>query len=429
MVAVRENGAWSTASALPGSATSFVRGQVSVDDDGSGTAVYTGTANDGVGRLYGSRTAWPALAVSSSSVPGTTPLKNTTASSTAWAPTWQYTRPASAWSLTLTDPAGRTVRTLTGTPDDGLKAEPHWNGRTTSGAYAPNGPLTWTLHATQDGAAPAVRLASGTVTVTGGAAVAHDFGGASATPDGTGDLLTLDSAGALSFMLGKASTGTFSGKVAGSGWATSVRAVPLGDLNGDRCNDVLVRLGSGAVRLYKPGCNAPLKPTTPYTTLSTSSGWNQYDVLTSPGDVTRDGRPDLIARNATTGAVYLYKGTGTLSARVKLQDNWKSYKKIVGAGDLNGDGIGDLLVQDKANNLYRFYGRGTGYFSPGVLDANWGGTYNAVVGVGDLNGDGNADIIARDTGGNLYRHNGNGNGTLAARTLISKGWSAYKALS
>ncbi|MET9116045.1 FG-GAP-like repeat-containing protein [Streptomyces longwoodensis] len=429
MESVRKNGTWTAATALPGSANAFVHGEISVGDDGTATAVWTGTAN-GVDRLYGARTAWPTLAVSGSSVPATAPLKNTTPSSTTWAPTWQLSRPASAWSLTLTDPAGRTVRTLTGTPD-GLTAAANWNGRTASGAYAPNGPLTWTLRATQEGATQTVKLASGTVTVTGGAAVARDFGGASATPDGTGDLLTLDSAGTLSFMLGKASTGTFSGKVAGSGWATSVKAIPFGDLNGDRCNDVLVRFSSGAVRLYRPGCNTPLKPTTPYTTLATS-GWNQYDVLTAPGDVNKDGRPDLIARNATTGTVYLYKGTstGTLSARVKLYDDWKTYKQVVGAGDLNGDGIGDLLAQDKANNLYRYLGTGKGTFSARVkLFTNWGATYNAVVGVGDLNRDGKTDIVARDTGGNLYRQLGTGTGTVGARTLIAKGWSAYKALS
>ncbi|KOU66583.1 hypothetical protein ADK57_18280, partial [Streptomyces sp. MMG1533] len=96
--------------------------------------------------------------------------------------------------------------------------------------------------------------------------------------------------------------------------------------------------------------------------------------------------------------------TGTLSARVKLYDNWKTYKKIVGVGDLNGDGIGDLLAQDKANTLYRYYGKGNGTFSARTkLFANWGGSYNVVVGVGDITDDGKADIVSRDTGGNLYR--------------------------
>ncbi|KUN02200.1 hypothetical protein [Streptomyces canus] len=65
--------------------------------------------------------------------------------------------------------------------------------------------------------------------------------------DGIGELLTLNSSGALTFQQGKGK-GTFSDKVSGSGWPTSVRAAPFGDLSGDRCNDVLVRLSSGALR-------------------------------------------------------------------------------------------------------------------------------------------------------------------------------------
>jgi hypothetical protein len=50
--------------------------------------------------------------------------------------------------------------------------------------------------------------------------------------------------------------GTFTGKRTGSGWPTTVKAVPFGDLSGDRCNDVLVRFSSGALRAYRPACGA-----------------------------------------------------------------------------------------------------------------------------------------------------------------------------
>ncbi|MGW3668512.1 FG-GAP repeat domain-containing protein [Streptomyces sp. NPDC005141] len=352
--------------------------------------------------------------------------------STAWTGDWQLSRPVTSWSLTFTSEqsgaTGRATRTITGGAVS-ARMSVNWNGKTAGGSHFPNGHFAWTLKATGTGTSTATTVATGKGFLSEGAAVRHDFGSVDG-PDGRGDLLTLNSSGGLTVQQGTG-TGKFGSKTTGTGWSTSVKVIPFGDMNGDRCNDVLVRLSSGALRLYKPGCNAAVRPTTSYTTLATS-GWTQYDVLTSPGDVSGDGRPDLIARVASSGTVYLYKGTGTgtLSARVKLYDSWKSYKKIVGAGDLNGDGIGDLLAQDTSNTLYRYNGKGDGTFAARVkVFADWGSSYNAVVGVGDITDDGRVDLVCRDSSGNLYRNSGDGKGSFGSRTKIATGWSGYRSLS
>ncbi|MEU0737831.1 FG-GAP repeat domain-containing protein, partial [Streptomyces lavendulocolor] len=154
--------------------------------------------------------------------------------------------------------------------------------------------------------------------------------------------------------------------------------------------------------------------------------------LTSPGDLTGDGRADLVARQATTGDMYLYAddGAGKLKARGRIATNWKAYRAVFGAGDLNGDGAGDLLAVDGANSLWRMNGTAAGTLKARVLALgnNWATGRNAFVGVGDLNKDGKADLLSRNAAGDLLRNNGNGAGSFGSTVRLGTGWQGYKGL-
>ncbi|MGW3497022.1 FG-GAP repeat domain-containing protein [Streptomyces sp. NPDC001020] len=342
----------------------------------------------------------------------------------SWRPTWWISKPVASWQLTLKNKvSGKTVRTLTGGEARGQIATT-WDGWTgVTGIGVPDATYTWTLTARPADGQGAALIKSGSVKISGARPAHHDFVGFG----GIGDLLTLNSSGAFTFQHGTGK-GTFSGKTSASGWPTSAIAVPFGVLGGGDHNVVLVRLSSGELRSYRPNGGA-LRPSTPYTSLG--KGWNAYNALTSPGDLTGDGRPDLVARKASTGDIYLFAGTSTgkLAAGKRINTAWTAYTRIIGVGDLNGDGIGEVLARHKDGTLYRYDGRGNGTLKSRVtVFTKWGASYNAIVGVGDITGDGKPDLVARDTAGNLYRNNGKGNGSFSGRVKIATGWKGYKGI-
>ncbi|WP_328318338.1 FG-GAP-like repeat-containing protein [Streptomyces sp. NBC_00388] len=339
-----------------------------------------------------------------------------------WTPVWWLSKPAVSWKVSLKNKAtGAVAATLTGGEARGALAAT-WGGLLSAGRPAPSGTYTWTLAAQPADGTGAALTASGTLRLTGGAAVARDY-----TADGVGDVLTLNSKGEFTFQHGDGA-GKFSGKTTGGGWATTAVAVPFGDLDGDLSNDVLVRWRDGSLRGYRPAYGEPIRPTTPYTKLGT--GFEAYKTLTSPGDLTGDGRADLLGWKTSTGDLYLFasKSDGTLAAGRKIRSKWM-YSKVMGVGDLNGDGYGDLLARDKAHVLWRYDGTAAGQFKERVqVFKDWGASYDTIVGAGDITGDGKADIVERDAAGNLYRNAGNGKGSFGGRTLIATGWQGYKGV-
>ncbi|MER5934207.1 FG-GAP-like repeat-containing protein [Streptomyces sp. NPDC002054] len=354
-------------------------------------------------------------------VDGETPTAFDAAGGTkSWSGAWFLNRTASSWTLTIRAKAGgAVVRTITGGEARGV-VRTGWDGKNAQGRLVVNGAYEWTLTGKPAGGAGPELKSTGTVQLTGGSAAQRDLAG----KDGFGDLVTLDAAGALTFHGGDGKGGLGGAKVSGGGWPTTSAVVPFGDMNGDRCNDVLVRNSAGTLRLYQPACGAAVPASMGSKWLGT--GFNAYDVLTSAGDVTGDGRADMVAREAATGDLYLFAqdAGAVFKPRVKVSAGWKEYKQVVGAGDLNGDGHGDLLAVDAANTLWRFDGAGNGTFKARVQvnGAGWANGRVQFIGVGDISGDGKADIVSRNAAGELLRNSGDGKGGLLATTKIATGF-------
>ncbi|MFJ7155937.1 FG-GAP repeat domain-containing protein [Streptomyces sp. NPDC101118] len=162
--------------------------------------------------------------------------------------------------------------------------------------------------------------------------------------------------------------------------------------------------------------------------------WSATELVAGPGDLNGDGRGDLISRD-TSGVLWLHPGDGTgkkVGSRVRVGSGWGSYEELVGGGDVTGDGRADLVARDGGTlYLYKGTGKASAPFGSRVkVGTGWSG-YTKLVSPGDINGDGRADLLARDGAGNLYRYTATGHSgtaTFAARVGIGSGWNVYKNL-
>ncbi|MFB9428703.1 FG-GAP repeat domain-containing protein [Streptoalloteichus tenebrarius] len=147
-----------------------------------------------------------------------------------------------------------------------------------------------------------------------------------------------------------------------------------------------------------------------------TAGTGAADQINSGGratDVTLDGWPDLVARNASTGHLMVYphsrqfNGTSTFQAPFSVGYGWGDANWI-GRADVNGDGRSDVVARFSNGELYAYLhsGNPSGYntFSTKIL-IGLGWNINDLLTIVDTNGDGRDDIIARRAGtGDLYRY-------------------------
>ncbi|MFE6224613.1 FG-GAP repeat domain-containing protein [Streptomyces sp. NPDC057854] len=143
----------------------------------------------------------------------------------------------------------------------------------------------------------------------------------------------------------------------GGGWGIYNEVFSAANTGGGAADDVLARDGSGVLWHYLGHGNGSL--TQRY---RIGSGWNQYTQIAGKGDVSGDGRPDIVARDRG-GVLWLYKGTGNyrtpFSTRTRIGSGWNTYNALVSSGDLTFDGKADLVARDGSGALWLYKGRGS----------------------------------------------------------------------
>ena len=214
-------------------------------------------------------------------------------------------------------------------------------------------------------------------------------------------------------------------------WPSYNAVTALSPLRADGTGDVVARDASGTLWCYRGTGSA----THPFgARVKAGTGFGRYTLLAGVRDVNGDGRADLIARDSH-GNLWLYKGTGTsgvLANRVLIGTGWNVYTALAGVGDVTGDGKADLIARDAKGMLYLYRGTGGGT-APWAAGTRIGSGWNAypvLIGVGDITGDGRPDLIGRDAKGGLWEYRGTGDAAApwAAKAQVGSGWNLYGPL-
>ncbi|MFF5637724.1 FG-GAP-like repeat-containing protein [Streptomyces sp. NPDC012825] len=203
-----------------------------------------------------------------------------------------------------------------------------------------------------------------------------------------------------------------------------------GDLSGDGRPDLLAVDSAGRLHLYHGNGKGGVAPYTANGATTNSevignSGWSGASIG-HRGDFTRDGLEDVVARVGTQLRIYPSRFVGTrLAPATVVADGLPTDAQVVTAGDVNGDGDADVVVS-AVGKLWLYENDSAAAVSPAVWPrveiGNGGWSPMTIAAPGDLDKDGHPDLLVRDTrDGLLYRYDGST--TFGTRTQIGSGFT------
>jgi hypothetical protein len=187
--------------------------------------------------------------------------------------------------------------------------------------------------------------------------------------DGLGDALVRRTNGRMHVWSGNGSARLTRLPYEWRGWHTMRHIVPAGDVSRDGVDDLWAQDNTGRMWVY-PGTGTGRAGTR----YLARGAMIDSDLAATVGRWNNDAYPDLVVRKASTGALFLYLGDarGRLGTPTRLGGGHAGYDRIVGHGDVNGDKRPDLVAREaRTGHLWLLPGTGQGlgrrhFMAPGV---------------------------------------------------------------
>ena len=226
------------------------------------------------------------------------------------------------------------------------------------------------------------------------------------------DLLVKSTTGVISVVPTQGMLG-YTGRIVSTGnWSAMSVIAAVGDVTGDGRTDVLGKNQKTGIARVFPGDG---QGHFSRTGMAPTKAFARITSITAVRDFNRDGKYDVVGTDKDTGSLLLFPGAGkgAFGKPVVLRKSWP-YTRTAGVGDFNGDKQADLMVVAGDRTLYLVPGasRGTALAKP-VRIGPLGAAVNTLSGWGDLTGDAKPDVLVRSNGTGLTSiYSGTGTGGL-----------------
>ncbi|HEX7306636.1 GH25 family lysozyme [Lentzea sp.] len=201
--------------------------------------------------------------------------------------------------------------------------------------------------------------------------------------------------------------------------------VTAGDVTGDGKADLVARRTDGTLWLYRNSGS-----TTPYGSgAQVGVSWQQFLRVLS-GDVNGDHRADLVAVRAD-GTLWLYlnggNDTSPYGTGTQIGTGWQQFRHVLLA-DVTGDSRADLVAARQDGTLWLYANGGNDsapYSAGGQIGTGWG-VFTRIA-AGDVTGDGRADLVGVQPDGtmSLYANGGSDSAPYSAGGRIGTGWQPF----